>query len=278
MHIILTGTGLVGAIALDAMLNDEAIDKITIVSRKPVPQAEGQAKVTVIVQKDLAVYSDEILEKLKGAHGCIWTAGPPLMAVTRQEYEYAHIELPVIAAKIFATLNDKFNFVYVSHDGCHDARAVWIFDVKARAEERLFQLHHDTSKRLTIKTKGGIEEEEALPSLVLYCIRPALIDYSQHEAIKPWLKPLPLAKKWTNGVILPLYRFLGLTSILGSSEELGQAMKDLVICDGQDVDVAGASPEGRCMGAVGMRNWTKERDDKMKDMTVYKQQEATAAA
>ncbi|GJN68117.1 hypothetical protein PLICBS_002160 [Purpureocillium lilacinum] len=265
MHIILTGTGLVGAIALDAMLQESSIDKITIISRKPVPQAEGQSKVEVIIQEDLSTYSDETLAKLKGAHGCIWTAGPPLMAVTRQEYEYGHIDLPVKAAKAFAALNDKFNFVYVSHDGCHDTRAVYIFDVKARAEEKLFQLHHDPRKRLEIKTKGGIEEQESLSSFVLYCIRPALIDYSTHDAIKPWLKPLPLAKKWTNGVILPLYRFLGLTSIMGTSQELGQAMKDLVISDGRDVDVAGASPEGRCLGAVGMRNWTQARNESPED-------------
>lgn len=31
-----------------------------------------------------------------------------------REYQYAHIDLPVAAAKVFSTLNDKFNFVYVS--------------------------------------------------------------------------------------------------------------------------------------------------------------------
>ena len=31
-----------------------------------------------------------------------------------REYEYGHIDLPVKAAKAFAALNDKFNFVYVS--------------------------------------------------------------------------------------------------------------------------------------------------------------------
>ncbi|ODA79284.1 hypothetical protein RJ55_04877 [Drechmeria coniospora] len=199
------------------------------------------------------------------------------MAVTRPEYEYGHIDLPFKAAKAFATLNDKFNFVYVSHDGCHDTRSIYIFDVKARAEEKLFQLHNDTSKRLEIKTKGGIEEQDALPSLVLYCIRPALIDYSTHDAIKPWLKPLPWTKKWTNGVILPLYRFLGLSNIMGTSQELGQSMMDLAICDGQDVDVEGASPEGRCLGAVGMRNWTRVRDDKMKNMSAYTNKAPTEA-
>lgn len=85
MHIILTGaTGLVGTTALTVMLKDPGVHKITILSRQPVPQAEGHKKVEVIIQEDLAVYSDETLEKLKGAHGCIWAVGPPLISVSRE--------------------------------------------------------------------------------------------------------------------------------------------------------------------------------------------------
>lgn len=84
MHIILTGSGLVGAVALDALLKDDHVDRITIISRRPVPQADGHPSVTVLLQEDLAVYSDETLSKLKGAKGCIWTVGPPLMSVTKE--------------------------------------------------------------------------------------------------------------------------------------------------------------------------------------------------
>jgi uncharacterized protein YbjT (DUF2867 family) len=83
MHIILTGSGLVGAVALDTLLQEPAVTKVTIISRKPVPQADGHAKVVVIVQEDLGVYSEETLEKLRGAKGCIWTVGPPYSSVSR---------------------------------------------------------------------------------------------------------------------------------------------------------------------------------------------------
>ncbi|RFU80505.1 nucleoside-diphosphate-sugar epimerase [Trichoderma arundinaceum] len=85
MHIILTGaTGLVGSIALERMICDESIDKVTILSRKPVPQADGHAKVTVIIHEDLAVYDEKTLAQLKGANGCIWAVGPPAMSVTKE--------------------------------------------------------------------------------------------------------------------------------------------------------------------------------------------------
>ncbi|KAG9258287.1 uncharacterized protein F5Z01DRAFT_645577 [Emericellopsis atlantica] len=263
MHIILTGTGLVGACALDFLLQEDAVTRVTIISRRAVPQAEGHDKVTVLIQEDLGRYSPETLQRLSGAHGCIWTVGPPQASVTRAEYEAAHIDLPVAAAKSFATLNDKFNFVYVSHDQIHTPNSRWVFflDVKSQAEEVLFQLHHDTSKRLPLVERPGkpLPHEEALPSLRIYCARPMLIDYRKHEAVKPWLKPLTLGKKWSNWVGLPVYSFFGMTSMIGDSRELGRALVDLSCGDGEDIHVEGVSPEGRCLGVVGTRNWCKER-------------------
>lgn len=135
--------------------------------------------------------------------------------------------------------------------------------MKAQAEEVLFQLHHDTSKRIPLVERADkkLPQEEAIPSLRLYCMRPMLIDYSKNEDVKPWLKPLTFGKKWSNYVGLPLYRFLGLSSMVGDSRELGRASVDLACGDGSDVNVAGASDEGRCLGVVGTRNWCKQRKE-----------------
>ncbi len=76
MHLILTGaTGLVGSACLHAMLTTKAVTTVTILSRRPVPQAEGQAKVQVILHTDFNEYPSEVLEKLKGAEGCVWALG-----------------------------------------------------------------------------------------------------------------------------------------------------------------------------------------------------------
>lgn len=83
MHIILAGTGLVGTVALDALMKDTAVTKITVLSRHAVPQADGCAKAKVVIQQDFSTYSEELLAELKGAKGCIWTVGPPYLAVTR---------------------------------------------------------------------------------------------------------------------------------------------------------------------------------------------------
>src|SRR5438045_2755512 len=76
MHLILTGaTGLVGSAALDAMLNRAGVSQISIISRKPVPMADGHPQVKVIQQKDLGSWDSSVLEQLKGAKGCIWAWG-----------------------------------------------------------------------------------------------------------------------------------------------------------------------------------------------------------
>lgn len=85
MHLILTGaSGFVGSLCLDYMLNDAAVTKISILSRKPVPQADGHSKATVIIHSDMAVYDEATLNKLAGAVGCVWTLGPSMLAVSKK--------------------------------------------------------------------------------------------------------------------------------------------------------------------------------------------------
>lgn len=76
MHLILTGaTGLVGAAVLDSMLAQEAISRISILSRRPVKMAEGHEKAKVIIHKDFKTYDQALLEELKDAQGCVWALG-----------------------------------------------------------------------------------------------------------------------------------------------------------------------------------------------------------
>jgi NAD dependent epimerase/dehydratase family enzyme len=85
MHLILTGaTGLVGSGVLHQMINSSNITTISILSRRPVPQAEGHEKVKVIIQKDFNSYPNELLEKLNGAEGCVWAQGISITQVTRE--------------------------------------------------------------------------------------------------------------------------------------------------------------------------------------------------
>jgi uncharacterized protein YbjT (DUF2867 family) len=76
MHLILTGaTGTCGSAVLKHWLADPAITRVTVLSRRPVPLAEGQAKVNVLIHKDFTQYPQGVLDQLKGAEGCVWALG-----------------------------------------------------------------------------------------------------------------------------------------------------------------------------------------------------------
>ncbi len=84
MHLILTGaTGLVGSACLHNMLMQEGIQRISILSRRPVEMAEGHDKVKVIIHKDFKNYDSALLEELKDAHGCVWALGVSQNAVNQ---------------------------------------------------------------------------------------------------------------------------------------------------------------------------------------------------
>ena len=85
MHLILTGaTGLVGNACLRAMLMAPAVTKISILSRKPVPQADGQPKCQVLLHQDFTKYDASLMQKLEGATGCVWALGVRQGAVSRR--------------------------------------------------------------------------------------------------------------------------------------------------------------------------------------------------
>lgn len=86
-HLILTGaTGLVGSAALLQALSlpTSQVSKISILSRREVPLAEGRPNVDVIIHKDFNRYEPELLEKLKGASAAIWAQGVSVTQVSKE--------------------------------------------------------------------------------------------------------------------------------------------------------------------------------------------------
>ena len=85
MHLILTGaTGLVGSACLQQMLANDLITTVSILSRRPVPAAEGHPRVKVLLCTDFKQYPVDVLEQLKGATGCVWALGVSANDVTKK--------------------------------------------------------------------------------------------------------------------------------------------------------------------------------------------------
>ena len=65
MHVVLTGaTGLIGAGVLHAMLTMKTVTKVSIISRRPVPMADGHEKAHVLLHKDFQHWDKEIVDKV----------------------------------------------------------------------------------------------------------------------------------------------------------------------------------------------------------------------
>lgn len=85
MHLILTGaTGLVGSAVLQTMLTTPAITKISILSRRPVAQAEGHEKAHVIIHKDFGSYDSALMQELKSAKGVVWAQGKSAIGMAKE--------------------------------------------------------------------------------------------------------------------------------------------------------------------------------------------------
>ncbi|GJJ06617.1 hypothetical protein Clacol_000810 [Clathrus columnatus] len=87
MHLILTGaTGTAGSAVLKHCLADPAITRLSILSRRPIPQADGHSKANVIIHPDFTSYPRELLSQLEGAKACIWALGISQTQVKKDEY------------------------------------------------------------------------------------------------------------------------------------------------------------------------------------------------
>ncbi|KFY36095.1 hypothetical protein V494_05320 [Pseudogymnoascus sp. VKM F-4513 (FW-928)] len=239
MHLILTGaTGLVGTAALHHLLSAPKVTKVTILSRRPVPLAANNPKVTTIIHKDYTSYPPALLAELEGAQACIWALGVSINDVSKEEYEKITVDYPLAAAKAFSGLHDPFTFVYVSGEGAAvtPTRSTPNYGLaKGRAEAALLALHKNT------------------PSLRPYSVRPGYVDPTGHPA----QSFMPTKKLWMRGlesVVGPPLRWFW-SGMVSPTAELGGVLTELAVGGGEKFDEKekGVEEEGRVLGNVWLR-------------------------
>ncbi|GFF87349.1 hypothetical protein IFM53868_05118 [Aspergillus udagawae] len=235
MRLILTGaTGLVGSAALNHILSlpREQIAHLYILSRSPVPMAENRPNITVIKHEDFSDYSPELLERFKGANGCIWALGISQSQVSKEEYVKITLDYPLAAAEAFSTLPDSFNFVYVSGEGATQSPSLLtpLFgSVKGECESSLISL------------------AKKYPSLKAYSVRPGYVDPENDAQVLKHIMQRPdqqtLAKKVFRGVLAaPMRAFFA--DYVSPTEHLGRFLTDLASGDGRPLGGKGVTGDG----------------------------------
>lgn len=198
MHLILTGaTGLVGSSVLEAMIKATDVTKISVLSRRPIPFAEDvkSPKVNIIIHNDFTQYDANLLSQLRGAQGCVWALGISQSKVGKEDYVKITKDFTLAAAQSFSQLGQSgqpFRFVYVSGEGATQkpGRFSAIFArVKGETEQALADL--------TEASKGRLQADS---------VRPAFVDASQHDSIKPYIPDPGFMYNATTTLLGPVIR------------------------------------------------------------------------
>ncbi|KAJ5979587.1 hypothetical protein N7481_006885 [Penicillium waksmanii] len=201
MHLILTGaTGLVGSGVLDAMLQNSAISRISILSRRPVKMAEDakDPRVHVITHKDFETYQPELLEQLKDADGCVWALGISQNSVDKEQYVKITKDYALAAANAFSTLKPA-NPPFPIHP------------LKGETESLLGDI--------SAKHPGTFQVDS---------VRPAGVDPTGHDAIKPYLPDQGFLYKAMGVVLMPIIKNF-YKSFHSPTPELGSFLTQLAM-------------------------------------------------
>jgi uncharacterized protein YbjT (DUF2867 family) len=140
MRVILTGvTGMVGEGVLLECLENEAVDNVLSVSRKPTNHTHP--KLEQLLVPDFRKLKD-VEAKLTGYDACFYCAGVSSVGMSEADYTVIAYDTPVEFATTLARLNPNLVFTYVTGthtDSTETGRVMWA-RVKGRAENALMRL------------------------------------------------------------------------------------------------------------------------------------------
>ncbi|KJZ71385.1 hypothetical protein HIM_09226 [Hirsutella minnesotensis 3608] len=227
MHLILTGaTGLVGSSVLDAMIANKEVNKISILTRRPVKMADDRndPRVQVILHQDFTTYDAALLDKLRGADACVWALGISQTKVNAEDYVKITKDYALAAADAFSTLSPTsslptsqqrpFRFIYVSGEGATHS--------PGRFSAIFARTKGDTERALA-------NTAERKPQLLRAdCVRPAYVDSSKHEAIRAYIPNAGLLYNTAELAFGPAIR-VGYRSMHSPTEMLGAFMTQLAM-------------------------------------------------
>lgn len=124
--IVLGSTGFIGKEVFQRCLKDPAITSLIALSRRDLPEAATNPKLTVVIIDNFKSYPDSVLEQLKYADACIWSIG------TYNWDPVVEIEYPEAFQKALLTVLDvKKTFRYVYLGGAFtepdQEKNLWLF-------------------------------------------------------------------------------------------------------------------------------------------------------
>lgn len=203
MKIIITGaTGFVGKAVVEECIQNPLVTSIIVLTRRPISdELSANVKVTTILHDNFEQYPDDLLDRLKGAQGCIWTIGGkvedfPDIETARK----ISVGFTLAAAEAFATSlassamhAERFKFVFCSGRGAEwdESKALWMFkdtrQIKGQVEKGLFEISNQHKGRFDVAVlrPGGVltAEQAKWQSLVGVLVEVVSVEQLAHAMV-----------------------------------------------------------------------------------------------
>ena len=163
---------------------------------------------------------------------------------------------PVAAARAFATLARRFNFVYVSGEGATQTPSFltpFFGRVKGDAETSLLRLLHYSGDGVIGKTKpreNGTENTDL--GLQCHSVRPGFVDAAGHDEIRPYVPQPPLLHALSEVLLGPIIRNV-IPSMHSPTTELGKVLVQLAGGEGMPDKHRVGTEAGRIFNANTIR-------------------------
>ncbi len=207
---IFGATGTIGDGLLKAAINDPAVEKIHVVTRRPSPRIEegvDSGKVEMTIHKDYLDYT-AIREKLTDVDAVYWAIGLSAVGLDQETYREIHLDYPLsfVTTWLEASKREETSFHYVSGGGADaDSRMMWARE-KAFAEAELAELAERTGLRVVSYRPAFIlptEAEVHFGHRLLHAIfRPVGVSVAAESIGAAMLEVSARGPDFSNGTIL----------------------------------------------------------------------------
>jgi len=138
MKVIVYGaTGMIGQGVVIECLEDDSIEKILVVTRRPLE--EKHEKIEELILEDFLDYSG-LEEQLAGYDACIYCLGISSAGLSEEKYRRITLDFTIAAGEALLAANPDMRICFVSGMGTDiDGRQIWA-RVKAEAEQALLDM------------------------------------------------------------------------------------------------------------------------------------------
>ena len=151
MRILLAGaTGLVGQGVLRECLRAADVTHVSALGRHP--SGESHPQLEDLVVPDFA-HLQAVEDRLRPFDACLYCAGAPPIGTAETDYRHVTFDLTTHVAQVFARLNPRGTFIYISGAHANPDSRVMVLRIKGETERALRAL----PIRTVMLRPGGIQ-------------------------------------------------------------------------------------------------------------------------